>query len=91
MTAPELSSVFEGLKTEVANLKDQIKELKQAQDRQRDKFDELRDENTVTKNDLKNHVKQYEKSDARWWTTIGFFIAGVIALLGALIRDWVRK
>ena len=48
---------------------------------------------TLSRNEqrLADHIAHVEKWDARRWTTIGFFVAGLVSLVANLVVVLVRK
>lgn len=91
MRADQLAVVVKELETHVKNMRSELDKMSEAHERLREKHDELDRKLVGTERDLRSHIAHVEKWDARRWTTIGFFIAGLVSLVANLVVVLVRK
>jgi hypothetical protein len=80
------------------SLQDEVNQRKAADEKRREEIAELRrelaedrQENAVLKQQLQDHVKHTELSDARRWTMILALLGAALSLAGGLIVALARK
>lgn len=94
----DLSLEVRAIRERETALRDHLDDLK-ARDEKREKenaeirreLTEVRQENAVLKQQLQDHVKHNELSDARRWAFVLAFMSALLALASGLIISLTRK
>ncbi len=90
MNATQIEPLVRALEVNVANLSKQIDDVRRLNEKLAEHAQQLQSQLDKTEQKLTDHITHVEKWDARRWTTIGFFVAGLITLTANLILLFVK-
>lgn len=91
MKADELTAEVKVLHERTGTLERSLEKLHSANVALGKELAETKSTTAEIRQQLTDHIAHVEKWDARRWTTIGFFIAGLISLVANLVVVLVRK
>ena len=91
MKAADLTVELAVLRESLANIRQEMGEIKGKLLASETSVNGLQQEAAVLRQRLDNHLKRVETWDNRWWGVLGLFVASALTLAANLIVILVRK